>query len=129
ICDCNLKILNIVANHPGCCTDKFIFKNSGALRQMQRAFNEEPCWLLGEGDSGYKFEPWCITPILDAAPGYNEELFTKDHCKSRNSVERCIGVLKGRFRCLLKDRVLHYSPKRAGLIIKACCVLHNMCID
>ncbi|KAK3930822.1 Putative nuclease [Frankliniella fusca] len=81
------------------------------------------------GDSGYKLEPWCmcIIPILDAAPGSNEDLFTKDHCKARNSVERCIGVLKGRFRCLLKDRVLYHAPRKAGLLVKACCVLHNMC--
>lgn len=38
-------------------------------------------------------------------------------------------MLKNRWRCLLKHRVLHYSPEMAGRIIKACCVLHNMCIS
>ncbi|CAH1995307.1 unnamed protein product [Acanthoscelides obtectus] len=38
------------------------------------------------------------------------------------------GVLKNRFRCLLKDRVLHYAPFRAGQIINATSVLHNMCV-
>lgn len=33
-----------------------------------------------------------------------------------------------RFRCLLKERVLRYNPHKAGMIINACCVLHNMCI-
>ncbi|KAK3922356.1 Putative nuclease [Frankliniella fusca] len=127
ICDSDLKIMNVVANHPGSCTDKYIFKNCAARRCMRRAFTEEPCWLLG--DSGYTLEPWCIIPILDAEPGSNEESFTKRHCQSRNCVERCIGVLKGRFRCLLKDRVLHYDGKRAGEMVKACCVLHNMCMD
>ncbi|KAK3918921.1 Putative nuclease [Frankliniella fusca] len=113
ICDSDLKIMNVVANHPGSCTDKYIFKNCAARR----------C------DSGYTLEPWCINPILDAEPGSNEESFTKRHCQSRNCVERCIGVLKGGFRCLLKDRVLHYDGKRAGEMVKACCVLHNMCMD
>lgn len=32
------------------------------------------------------------------------------------------------FRCLLKDRTLHYKPEKASLIINACIVLHNICI-
>lgn len=32
------------------------------------------------------------------------------------------------FRCLLKDRTLHYKPEKATAIINACVVLHNMCI-
>lgn len=39
-----------------------------------------------------------------------------------------VGVLKMRFRCILKDRVLKYQPHKAGQIINATCVLHNMCI-
>lgn len=38
-------------------------------------------------------------------------------------------MLKLRFRCLLKHRILHYSPERASKIINAVAVLHNMCID
>ena len=34
-----------------------------------------------------------------------------------------------RFRCLLKDRVLHYAPEYATKIIMACVVLHNMCLE
>lgn len=33
-----------------------------------------------------------------------------------------------RFRCLLKHRVLHYTPETASKIINACVILHNMCI-
>lgn len=36
--------------------------------------------------------------------------------------------MKNRFRCLLKDRVLHYDPLKAGRIINGACVLHNMCV-
>ncbi|KAK3917894.1 Putative nuclease [Frankliniella fusca] len=126
VCDSSLYIMNMVANFPGSCNDAFIFKSSAVRRRMRAAFEEEPCWLLG--DSGYPNEPWCIIPLLDTEPGSPEEHFTKKHCRSRNCVERCIGVLKSRFRCLLKDRTLHYLPLRAAKMVKACTVLHNMCI-
>lgn len=57
-----------------------------------------------------------------------ESKFNKAHIAARNTVERCNGVLKMRFRCLLKHRVLHYTPKTASKIINACTVLHNICI-
>lgn len=66
-----------------------------------------------------------MTPILGAAPGSPEEHYTKLHCQVRNTVERCIGVLKARWRCLLVHRVLHYDPITAAKIVNACVVLHN----
>lgn len=43
-------------------------------------------------------------------------------------VERTIGVLKNRFRCLLGARQLHYTPQMAGKITAVCAALHNICI-
>lgn len=68
-----------------------------------------------------------MTPIVDAPPGSAEEYYTNLHCVARNTVERTIGVLKNRWRCLLGHRVLHYHPDTASKIINACCVLHNIC--
>lgn len=61
----------------------------------------------------------------EGSPGYR---YTQAQCSTRNCVERCIGVLKGRWRCLRKDRVLHYCPLKAGYIINACAVLHNIAL-
>lgn len=41
-------------------------------------------------------------------------------------MERCIGLLKGRWRCL--QRGLNYSPKRVSKIVLVCAVLHNICM-
>lgn len=49
------------------------------------------------------------------------------HCLTRNTVERCIGVLKARCRCLLAHRVLHYDHHTVTRMINACAVLHNIC--
>lgn len=67
-----------------------------------------------------------MTPILGAAPGSPAEYYTNQHCRVRNTVERCIGVLKSRWRCLLAHRVLHYDPVKAAKIVNACVVLHNI---
>lgn len=67
-----------------------------------------------------------MTPILGANPGSPEENYTDLRYRVRNTVERCIGVLKIRWRCLLAHRVLHYDPVTAGKIVNACVVLHNI---
>lgn len=38
-------------------------------------------------------------------------------------------MLKGRWRCLCKQRMLHYKSTTASKIINACSVLHNICIE
>lgn len=43
-------------------------------------------------------------------------------------VERTIGVLKNRFRCVLGARQLHYTPEMAAKITAVCAALHNICI-
>lgn len=83
-------------------------------------------WLLG--DSGYPLEPWLMTPVPNAQTDA-ERLFNERHMKARQIVERCIGLLKNRFRCISRERILKYDPKTAGLIINSCIILHNMMIE
>ncbi|GBP42613.1 Putative nuclease HARBI1 [Eumeta japonica] len=80
-------------------------------------------------DSGYPQRAWLMTPISNAAPGSQEEIYTIRHILARNCIERCFGLLKARWRCLLKHRTLHYRPYVATKIIVACCVLHNIALD
>lgn len=56
------------------------------------------------------------------------ERFNYKHSQCRNIIERCIGLLKSRFRCLLKARELHYTPEKVCQIINVCVMLHNMCL-
>ncbi|KAM7284600.1 putative nuclease HARBI1 isoform X1 [Ixodes scapularis] len=77
------------------------------------------------GDSGYPLEPWLITPV----PGNHATStacgrFNNAHSSIRSVVERCIGLLKNRFR----HRALYYHPSTATAIISACAVLHNICL-
>lgn len=80
------------------------------------------------GDSGYPSQPWLLTPVLGAEPNTPEARFNDAHRHCRNIIEKLNGVLKGRFRCLKRDRTLHYMPNKAGCIVYASAVLHNICI-
>lgn len=46
----------------------------------------------------------------------------------RQIVERVIGILKIRFRCILSERSLRYMPTKASRIIYSCAILHNYLI-
>ncbi|XP_063216851.1 putative nuclease HARBI1 [Bacillus rossius redtenbacheri] len=128
ICNADLTILNVNARYGGATHDAFIWANSRAMVEMREMHtrNGHTSWLLG--DSGYPLQQWLLTPVVGAAPGTPEYLYTSRHVATRSCIERCNGVLKSRFRCLRKDRVLHYKPTKAASIINACAVLHNLAI-
>jgi hypothetical protein len=66
-----------------------------------------------------------MTPCVDVADGSPEEVYNTKHSKARVVIENTFGRLKNKWRCLCKDRVLHYAPLKASRIIVACCVLYN----
>lgn len=80
------------------------------------------------GDGGYPLQPWLLTPYRTAAAASAELKFNDAHSKCRNIIERTNGVLKGRWRCLLGARELHYMPKKVIKMVNVCVALHNICI-
>ncbi|KAG8228670.1 hypothetical protein J437_LFUL008908 [Ladona fulva] len=127
VCDSDLKITNVLSRYPGSADVSYVWANSGVRQRVMDIWARgERCWLLG--DSDYPHEPWLQTPILSAEEGTLEAQYTQYHIKARSAVERCIGLLKGRFRCLLLAQKLEYQPRKACLFTNACCVLHNMCV-
>jgi hypothetical protein len=121
ICGPDYRIYNVVARWPGSTHDSRIFTNSTLKNRLE----EEEVRGLVLADSGYPCLRYLMTPLRNpitaAEKGYN-----RCHIKTRNTVERCIGILKNRFRCLINK--LHYQPAKVGNIVVACVVLHNLCI-
>jgi hypothetical protein len=130
ICDLDMRILNVFANHPGFTHDSFIWQNSRCNIVLHNLYHRtQRCFFL-LGDSGYPLRPWLLTPFRgNPDPGTLEAEYNSRHKQTRSLIERCNGELKMRWRCLLKDRILHYHPIKACKMIKACTVLHNMCIE
>ncbi|KAL4706732.1 hypothetical protein ACJJTC_014487 [Scirpophaga incertulas] len=74
ICDYDLKIINDNSKFGRATHDSHIWSASH-LQSYMRGVHEsaERVWLLG--DSGYPQRPWLMTPILNAEPGSQEELY------------------------------------------------------
>ncbi|CAH2095445.1 unnamed protein product [Euphydryas editha] len=125
VCDDEYRILNVNSKFGGANHDSFIFENSDMKNYLKSLHqNGEIVWLLG--DSGYPQRPWLMTPILDAEPN---NIYNEKHMRARVVIENTFSRLKNRWRCLHKDRVLHYKPLKCSRIILACSVLHNIVIN
>jgi len=56
-----------------------------------------------------------LIPKLNQPIGTPAARYTEVHVQSRCVIERSIGLLKGQWRCLRKERALYYKPKFAGI--------------
>ncbi|KAF9422083.1 hypothetical protein HW555_002104 [Spodoptera exigua] len=125
ISNADMQIIRVDASFGGASHDSFIWANHPLKGHMELISRNEGIWLLG--DSGYPLRRYMMTPVTDVTSDTPEAHYTSVHVRTRNIVERTIGLLKARFRCLLVHRVLHYSPPVAASIVNACVVLHNIC--
>ncbi|XP_036345203.1 putative nuclease HARBI1 isoform X2 [Rhagoletis pomonella] len=125
ICDYNMVIKAVDARRPGSSHDALIWSVSRAQDYFQRRYEngDRGSWLLG--DAGYALQPYLLTPYRDPHVGTVHHTFNQKHSSARNVVERTIGVLKSRFRCLA--RCLQYQPQKVVQITNVCCALHNVC--
>lgn len=82
-----------------------------------------------KGDSAYPLLPW-LMKIIPNNENMNvfERRYNRRIRSIRSLVERVIGVLKTRFRCILGERPLRYHPTKVSKIIYACVTLHNFLI-
>ncbi|XP_071580678.1 putative nuclease HARBI1 [Temnothorax nylanderi] len=128
ICDSNCEILAVNSAHGGRTHDARVLRSSRIFAHLERKHREGEIdsWLLG--DSAYPLLPFLLTPKLNEVKGTPGARYTEHHVRTRVSIERCFGIVKGRWCCLRKERALHYRPQFAALIVNACCVLHNMAI-
>ncbi|TMW48036.1 hypothetical protein DOY81_006880 [Sarcophaga bullata] len=118
-----MNVQYVDARHPGANHDSLIFNLSDLKTYLQRNAQGN-CWILG--DAGYPLRPYLMTPFRTADGGSPQARYNTIHAKGRNIVERTIGILKSKFRCLLSVRGLHYSPEKATQIVNICCALHNI---
>ncbi|CAK1589292.1 unnamed protein product [Parnassius mnemosyne] len=120
VCGPDLQIYDIVADRPGSVHDNRIFQASTLKRKMEQGIIDGI--LLG--DSGYGCQKYLLTPVLQPET-VSEENYNKAHIKTRNTVERTIGVWKRIFPCLSKKLATNLTT--TCHIIVATSVLYNIC--
>ena len=125
ICDSKYRIRYANARFPGTSHDAYVWRRSVVQEFLKSKYAEgkRNFWLLG--DSGFPQQPWLMTPYRTASTRAMER-YNVAHKTTRCMVERCIGILKSRFRCLSSHRILCFDPVTAGNVINACIVLHNV---
>lgn len=80
------------------------------------------------GDAAYPCRPWMLAPYKGHKDGLSREEYHWNFVQSstRMCVERAFGMLKGRWRILLKRMDVHL--KSVPELVTVCLLLHNMCI-
>ena len=132
VCDSKLKFLDTVIKWPGSVNDSTIWDMCGLKESLQEFLEAHPRsykgWLIG--DSGYDQRRNLMTPF-EEPQNKPEEAYNIAHKKCRCSIERAIGVLKSRFRCLCKQTggCIQFDIDVICQIIASCVVLHNYCRD
>uniref|UniRef100_A0A3Q3GWN6 Putative nuclease HARBI1 n=1 Tax=Labrus bergylta TaxID=56723 RepID=A0A3Q3GWN6_9LABR len=124
ICNAKLSLLNVVARWPGGMHDTFIMQNSSVGTRLQEGALQGQSHLLG--DNGYPLSDYLVTPLANPATE-QERRFNGAHICTRATVERCIGLLKWRCRCLgSAGETLLYTLRKVCDMVLACGVLHNI---
>lgn len=134
VIDSRMLILSINARYPGSTHDSYILGSSLVyqffrdLAHISAEVDDNFNYFL-LADTGYPLQPWLLKPYDRPCTSEAQEIFNKLHKQLRSLIERAIGLLKARFRCLLREKKLRYGHEEAGHIIYSCAVLHNFLIN
>lgn len=80
------------------------------------------------GDAAYPLRQYLLTPYKDYGNlDASKSKYNKKHAQTRVKIENCFGLLKQRFRQLM--RLDFFAVERMCYFVLGCCVLHNLCID
>uniref|UniRef100_A0A3B1IRQ6 Putative nuclease HARBI1 n=1 Tax=Astyanax mexicanus TaxID=7994 RepID=A0A3B1IRQ6_ASTMX len=135
VVDHRLQFWDINVGWPGKVHDARVFGNSSLYEKGQSgqlfpnitesfAGVDVPVMILG--DAAYPLLPWLMKPYPENQQTTQAQTtFNNRLSRARMTVERAFGLLKGRWRCLMKRCDCHIS--NINNIITACCVLHNFC--
>ncbi|WVZ79076.1 hypothetical protein U9M48_026701 [Paspalum notatum var. saurae] len=132
VVDFDMRFTFVLAGWPGSVHDMRVFND--ATNKYKERFPHPPLGKYYLVDSGYPNRAGYLAPYKgtkyhlpefrnSTVPRGMKETFNFAHSSLRNVVERAFGVLKMKWRMLLK--VPSYPPAKQARIIVACMALHN----
>ena len=136
IVDCSLKFIHATVGYPGSIHDARVLRLSGLYDMAQneqilsgptRDINGVEIGPLLAGNSAYPLTSWLIKPFPDRGRLTPEQRkFNKKFSALRCVVERAFGMLKSRWRIVMKK--IEQKTSTLTKTVVASCVLHNICI-
>lgn len=130
------KFINLNFGWPGSVHNARVLANSEINRVCENGFlNSYTCNLPGTNtfispylvaDPAYPLKNWIMKPYTGILTTH-QDVFNKKLSSCRIYVEHAFGMLKGRWRCLLKTNDSNFCNIQKQVI--ACCILHNICQD
>lgn len=133
VCDGDLTFLCIDAGFPGSIHDCRMLEHSWLFSHVEdEGMLNTPTTKIGDteispyllGDPAYPLVKWIMKPYEYGTRDQNKKKFNYELSRARSVIERAFGLLKGRFRILMKK--MEHSPKTAAEIFLVCCILHNI---
>jgi hypothetical protein len=134
VCDDKRRIIYYNAGWPGSTHDNRVFRNSNLYIKRGDYFTHRE-YLLG--DSAYSASPIMVQAfkkqVGQSNLPANNEFFNTRLAQVRIVSEHCIGILKGRFKCLKRNNIkIRRSVKEVKELVDligACIVMHNLLIN
>ena len=128
-CDNEMVLMDVYCGWPGAVHDARVLRNSPLHQAAESVPNDVfagKSYLIG--DCAYPLKIWLMTGFNDnGSLTGRQRRFNYKLSSKRIVVERCIGLLKGRFRKLKGEMDIDRVEDRPVIIVAACC-LHNICI-
>ncbi|XP_052742602.1 putative nuclease HARBI1 isoform X2 [Bicyclus anynana] len=126
ICDSQMNILS-VDPQPGSLSHQAIFHKHAVRNDLESLnYSRELCWLIG--GPHYTLNSYLMTPvakITKKTPMSPEKHYTNLHAQAHSVVKETMRQLKSRWKCLQATCNKQLDPPTVGMMIVACCVLHN----
>ncbi|GAB4846805.1 hypothetical protein Ancab_039809 [Ancistrocladus abbreviatus] len=130
VCTPNMEFVYVLPGWEGSTHDGRVLQN--AISRPHGLRVPQGCYYLVDGGysnsegflAPYRGQRYHLKEWSDQQPQSVEEYFNMKHARARNVIERCFGLLKGRWSML---RSPSFFPIRTqGRIVMACCLLHNL---
>lgn len=131
----NLEFISVATGYPGSLHDARVLRNTEIFYRCENGeFLATPKDVIEQvtvrpliiGDSAYPLSEWLIKPYRHAGDlTQAQRYFNRRLSGSRSIVERGFGLLKARWRCLLKR--LDNEIENVSDVIISCFILHNIC--
>lgn len=130
VCDAEMKFIDVMTGYPGSVHDQRVLRNSNIY--INSTYPPQSFFLIG--DSGYQLS---LNPVPIIIPfkastrrplTHQQRQFNAALSRARIVIEQAFGIMKTRWRTIFL-KALELSIEYCALVIIACCVLHNICID